>query len=55
MFVVFLITALVCFCISIAGLNNGLNLVPTAGMLLFGMVFIGLAFSSKDIAKLCHE
>ena len=52
MFVVFLITALACFYISMTGLNNSLALIPTAGMFIFGMVFIGLAFASKQLAKL---
>ncbi|MFT5611349.1 MAG: hypothetical protein ACI9WC_000370 [Arenicella sp.] len=53
MFAVFLIVALVCTHISIGGLINGMPLAPTAGLFLFGLVFVGLAFSSKDIAKLC--
>jgi hypothetical protein len=51
MFVVFLITALACFYISITGLNNGLALTPISGMFIFGMVFMGLAFTSKELVK----
>lgn len=52
MFGVFLTAGLACFYISITDLNNGLALIPVSGMFTFGIVFMGLAFASKELVKL---
>lgn len=48
---VFGFTAAAIFYISISGLISGLPLVPSLGLFIFGMVFVVVSLSSKEILE----
>ena len=52
---IFGFTSIVIFYISISGINNGMPLVPVAGLIIFGVLFFALAFSSKEVLDRVFE